>query len=111
MDVSESRQGAVTILKPNGPLTLDDTGLFKKRVRDVLTRSLGRFVLDTSAVAFVDSAGLETLADLADELAESGQTLKLCGSTDTVREVLELTDLASSFEHFEDIGDAVRSFR
>jgi len=111
MDVSESRQGAVTVLRPNGALTTDDTGLFRKRVRDVIARSLGRFVLDTSAVAYVDSDGLEALADLADELAESGQTLKLCGSTDTVREVLDLTGLASSFEHFQDVQDAVRSFR
>ena len=29
---------------------------------------------------------------------------------DTVREVLELTDLASHFEHFHDANTAVRSF-
>ena len=39
-----------------------------------------------------------------------GQALRLCCANKTVREVLEITDLASSFEHFEDTNTAVRSF-
>ena len=43
-------------------------------------------------------------------MSQSGQTLKICGANDTVREVLELTNLAALFEHFEDVNGAVRSF-
>ena len=43
-------------------------------------------------------------------MGRSGQALRLCAPNKTVREVLELTDLASLFDHFEDTNTAVRSF-
>jgi anti-anti-sigma factor len=71
---------------------------------------MGRFVVDMSAVPYVDSGGLEALADVSEELGRGGQTLRLCAANKTVREVLELTDLASLFDHFDDANTAVRSF-
>lgn len=110
MEISETRQGAVTVVKPMGPLVQSDAEQFAVRMREVMTRSLGRFVVDASAVPYVDSRGLESLVEATDELGKSGQALRLCGATETVREVLELTDLSSQFEHFQDVGSAVRSF-
>jgi anti-anti-sigma factor len=66
--------------------------------------------VDTSAVPYADSRGLEVLAELADELSGSGLTLKLCETNETMREVLDLTELASLFEYYEDMNAAVRSF-
>lgn len=110
MEIQEQKHGAVTSLKPRGPLTEADVSVLKTRLLDVCSRSLGRLVLDMSAVPFVDSVALETLLDVTDDLTRSGQVLKLCGENDVVREVLELTELASMFEHFEDVSSAVRSF-
>lgn len=110
MDIHEQSQGAVTVLKPNGALVQADAQQFRDRFMDTLQRSLGRIVVDASAIAYVDSAGLETLADLGEEMSRGGQALKLCGITETLREVLELTDLASQFDHYDDIQTAVRSF-
>lgn len=110
MQISEHRQGAVTVLKPHGPLCALDAEEFKLRVRDVLDKSLGRFVIDASEIAFVDSRGLEVLKETTDELSGSGQALRVCGANETVREVLELTDMADDFEHFSDVNGAVRSF-
>lgn len=110
MDIQQHRHGAVTSVKPHGPLTVADAGTLREQLLDVRSRSLGRLVLDVSAMPFIDSAGLEALLDVTDELAKSGQALKLCGKNDLLREVLELTDLASHFEHFEDVNSAVRSF-
>ncbi len=47
---------------------------------------------------------------MADDLAQGGQALKLCGANEVFREVLELTELTSVFEHFVDVNSAVRSF-
>ncbi len=110
MDILEQSQGAVMVLKPQGPLVQADSEQFRNRFMEMLGRSLGRVVIDTSAIPFLDSAGLETLADLAEEMADGGQSLKLCGTTETVREILELTDLSLQFEHFDDLQTAVRSF-
>ncbi len=110
MEIKEQKHGAVTALKPRGPIIEDDADRLKHLLLEVRNRSLGRLVLDLSAVPFVDSRGLEALLDVTDELAKSGQALKLCGENELMREVLELTDLASMFEHFDDVNSGVRSF-
>lgn len=110
MEIREQRQGAVTVLKPIGPLVQQDAELFAQRLSAAAGRTLGRVVVDASAIPFADSAGLEALADAADRLAESGRTLKICGEGETLREVLEITELAGLFEHFADAADAARSF-
>ena len=110
MEILEQRQGAVTVLKPQGPLVGTDAEQFKERLAGVLASSLGRFVVDASEIAFVDSRGLEVLKETTEELSGSGQALRLCGANETVREVLDLTDLDSLFEHYEDAGAAARSF-
>jgi anti-anti-sigma factor len=110
MEIDEQRQGAVTVLRPHGPLALDDALRFKRRVEDAVSKSLGRVVLDTSGIPYLDSRGLEALVDLSERLAESGQALKLCGANETLREVFDLADVSALFEQFEDVNTAVRSF-
>jgi anti-sigma B factor antagonist len=110
MRISETRSGAVTVLKPEGPILEPDADALKQKLMATLGASLGRFVLDLSAVPYLDSKGLEALVEVTEEMSASGQALRLCAPNKTVREVLELTDLASMFDHFEDTNTAVRSF-
>ncbi|MFN0011779.1 MAG: STAS domain-containing protein [Phycisphaerales bacterium] len=110
MQIEQNRQGAVTIIRPIGALVGPDADAFKAVLSEAMSKSLGRLVVDASAVPWADSRGLEVLVEASDELAHSGQMLKLCGAGETLREVLEITDLAAGFEHFHDATTAVRSF-
>ena len=110
MQVHEQKHGAVTVLKPVGPLTQDDANLLKTRMDEVGKASMGRFVLDVSSVPFIDSRGLEVLVEVHDEQGASGQSLKLSGIHPNLREVLDVTELAPLFEQYEDATAAVRSF-
>lgn len=110
MQIESERQGAVTVLKPRGPLIAEDADALRLRGADTIADSMGRMVIDASAIVYVDSRGIESLLELADELADAGRVLKLCGVNETVREVLELTETAGAFEHYEDVTAAVRSF-
>jgi len=110
MDIQEQQQGAVTVLKPVGPLTQADADQFKARVTAAATHALGRVVVDASAVPFVDSHGLETLVDVTEGLAEGGRALKLCAVGETLREALDLTGWADAFEYYQDVNAGVRSF-
>src|SRR2546421_5302572 len=110
MDIRTQRQGAVTIIRPEGPLLEADAPKVKATLLETASASLGRVVLDMEAIPFVDSRGLEVLVEITEEMSESGQALKLCAANETVREVLELTALAPLFEHFEDVSSAARSF-
>jgi len=110
VEIEEHRQGAVTVLRPRGPLVGDDAKGLVQRAREVFRETRGRFVMDAADVAFVDSAGLESLLEVTELLAPSGQSLKLCQVNETVREALILTGLGDEFEHYEDAHHAARSF-
>jgi len=110
MEIKEQKQGAVIVLRPDGPLAHDDADAVKTRAFEAMKRNFGRVILDGSDIPFVDSRGLEALLDVNDEMAAGGRSLKLCGLNETVREVLDLTDLAPRFDLYEDTNTAVRSF-
>jgi anti-anti-sigma factor len=110
MEIKEQKQGAVTILRPRGPLAQDNAEAMKTRALEAIKRDFGRVVIDGSEISYVDSIGLEALQDVNDEMASSGRSLKLCALNETVREVLDLTDLAPQLDLYEDTNTAVRSF-
>jgi anti-anti-sigma factor len=110
VELLTQQRGAVMIVRPVGPLTGAEADPFRCRVRELIRENLGRIVIDASAVPFVDSGGLESLADVAADLAQGGKGLKVCAANATLRQVLELTGLAPQFEHFDDANSAVRSF-
>jgi anti-anti-sigma factor len=110
MQIRERKQGAVIVLKPEGPLAGNDAEEFKSRLVQAQRDSLGRFVLDAARIPLVDSKGLEALVEVTEEMAQSGKALKVCAANETLRQVLDLTGLSPLFEHFEDVNAAVRSF-
>jgi anti-sigma B factor antagonist len=110
MEIQQEMHGAVTVLRPTGALTGESIAALREELDEVRQRSLGRLVLDTANVPYIDSAALELLLEVSEAMAGSGQALKLVGANDVLREVLDLTDLASCFEQFEDVNAAVRSF-
>ncbi len=110
MEIEEHKQGAVTVLRPRGPVIGDDAKGLARRAHEVFTQTRGRFVLDAAEIPFVDSQGLEALLEITELLAPSGQTLKLCQAGETLREALNLTGLSDEFEHYEDAHHAARSF-
>ena len=110
MEIQEHRHGAVVVLKPLGPLCLNDAEIFRQRIFEVMAKSRGHFVIDVSAVPYIDSQGLEAMVDTSEVLSQSGQSFKVCTVNNTLHEVLALTGFASHFESYEKVTDAVRSF-
>lgn len=110
MMLEEHNAGAVTVLRAVGSLSGEDTAGFTQRGEALIGASLGRFIVDASRITFVDSAGLEGLLTLSDRLEATGQSLRLCGAGETLREVLEITGLSGNFEFYADVNSAVRSF-
>lgn len=110
MNIAEQECGAVRVLKPDGPLIAKGADDLKARINGLLEGSLGRCVVDASAIQYADSRGLEVLVEANEQIARTGHPLKLCGVNETLRQVLELTGLAAQFEFFADANSAVRSF-
>ncbi|MBZ0171976.1 MAG: STAS domain-containing protein [Phycisphaerales bacterium] len=110
MEFTEQRHGAVSVVQPDGALTEADADGFRARMNEAISGSMGRLVLDAGEIVYVDSAGLEALLDVSEKLGESGRVLKLTRVNETLREVFDLTQTTGSFECFDDVNAAVRSF-
>ena len=111
MRVAEQRHGKVTVLKPHGPVIGADADELGGQIAQAIQEGGGRIVLDASNVPFVDSRGLEMLVDATEQLIRTGQALRIAGANRTLREVLELTDLASLFEQFDDLETCVEGLQ
>jgi anti-anti-sigma factor len=109
MNLAEQQEGDVMVLRPIGAITGSDSGRLGSRLEDLLERFPGRFVVDMAKVTLLDSRALEVLVEATEKLIRSGKALILVGPTDIVCEVLEITEVASLFEQFDDLGAAVGS--
>jgi len=110
MKVDRQRVGTVDVLSPIGALADADADGFAGVLRSRLDAVNPRLVVDMHEVPYMDSIALEKFLDVAEDLQSRGAHLKLCAASPTCREILELTGLASSFQFFDSIEDAVRSF-
>ncbi|MHB1036958.1 MAG: STAS domain-containing protein [Pirellulales bacterium] len=68
-------------------------------------------VLDMDATESLDSAALAALVESQENLRELGGDLKIATTNSVNRKILELTRLDQQLEVFENVIDAVKSFR
>jgi anti-anti-sigma factor len=70
-----------------------------------------QLVIDLRSVEVIDAAGLGELASLAVMAQTSDCSIKLAAPSDFVRQLLELTNLASLFEVYPTSNAATLAFR
>ena len=103
-------QGAVDVVKPMGPLNIENASGLLDTVTGGLSDGLPMVVLDLSEVALFDSAGLEALIDAQDATQMKGGTIKLASLNPLCQEILRITQIDQRFELFPDAKTAVGSF-
>jgi len=72
MEISKRQHGAVTIIRPDGPLVTEDAERFTRDAIEAAGEAMGRLVVDASSVSYLDSAGLEGLLSLSETLEGAG---------------------------------------
>lgn len=112
MNVLAETYGHTVMLHLKGELTEDSLSAFRQSVDHALeAKDVIDLVLDLEAVPFLDSPALEYLMDLQDKLAERLGQVKFVAPDENVRKILEMTRLASVFETFGDISEAVKAIQ
>ncbi len=109
MNLAEQREGDVMVLQPIGAIMGSDSERLGNRLEELLRDCPGQFVMDMAKVTLLDSPALEVLVEATEKLIRSGKALILIGANETVREVLELTEIASMFEQYDNLEAAVGS--
>ena len=103
--------GDIAILYCRGRISYRDEAVqFSKRVAELLPRTQ-RLVVELSGVEMIDSAGLGELVLALLWAQANGCAIRLAGPRSTLRETLEVTNLASVFEIHPSCQDAVNGWR
>ena len=110
MRIEQSRQGSVEIITIVDTVTDEEAEELRAVVESAVCANAGRVVLNVARSPYVDSRGLEALLACAESARRAGQRLKLAAVTETLREILDITDLTSQFEFYPDTEKAVRSY-
>jgi len=109
MEIKSERYGQAVILRCKGDLTSDSLEVVGKEVRRQLGDGAMDVVLNLQEAPFIDSAGLEYLLDLQDELIGRDGQLTLTNLDGNVNKIFEMTRLDVGFEILPDVVDAVKT--
>ena len=111
MNISQRQVGDVTILDVSGKITI---GVGDVQVRDAVHMALGsgarNLVLNLKNVTTIDSAGVGELVSAYTTVTNRGGKLKLINLPSKVNDILQITQLITVFEVYDDEKEAVESF-
>jgi len=110
MKVKTQNYNGVTVVELQGELDSDVAEPFRNTITDVIAKHKTGIVLDMSGVGFIDSSGLEQLLWVRDYCSENKCELRLAGLDENCARILEITQLASEFDCYAELTQAVKSF-
>ena len=111
MNIRQRQIGDVTLLEVSGKITI---GVGDVAIRDAVHVAWGGgardILLNLQGVTTIDSAGVGELVSAYTSVAHRGGKLKLVGLPPKVNDILQITQLITVFEVYDDEREAVASF-
>jgi len=105
----EAETRVIALLDPY--LNFERTDELKPRLAALIERETAngarRFILDLAKTGVIDSCGLAVLVSLERQIDESGGRLVLCGLSDLLLRLFELTRLERVFTILPDVDQAL----
>jgi len=109
IDVKEINE--VTVISVAGRITLGDgEDQFREVIRQELAKGVLKILINFSGVTRIDSAGIGELVSAYTITSNRGGKLKLCSLPNKVIEILQITQLITIFEIYDDEEKAINSF-
>jgi anti-sigma B factor antagonist len=97
LELSTEKNGDETIVRGTGKITAATADHFQSTIRGVIPGAK-RIVLDLTGVEYIDSSGLGALVSVYMAAGRAHCELELANPKPRVRDLLNLTKLASIFE-------------
>ena len=110
MNITSESHLAAIVFSIEGDLASDQVDQFKRAINETLCESQSDVILDCAGLDHIDSAGLEALLWLTDELTQQGYKLRLACVNKSVIRAIEITRLERVFNTNETVEAAARSF-
>jgi anti-anti-sigma factor len=104
------KQGAVSVVRPQGPLTEAQCAGFVEAALNKLGQGRPMVVIDLHEVPLLDSAGLEALVDVREKIEARGGAVKLAAVNALCSDILRVTGVGQKFEQYSHVKSAVARF-
>lgn len=112
MKIETRKEGGVTILEPQGKITIGEGDV---ALRDAVVKALDdgakHLLIDLHATTTIDSSGIGELVSAYHTVTRRGGSLKLLNLPPKVHDILQITQLVTVFEVFDDEVEALMSFQ
>jgi anti-sigma B factor antagonist len=111
VEIITEKSDAGFLLKLKGDVDMNSSSDVRGALGDVFkksTKGTRALFIDLSQVRYMDSSGIATLVEAMQTCMKQGARLRLVDLSPAVRDVFELARLASVFEIFPTITDAVK---
>ena len=110
LKIEKRANQGIAILACHGRVMFgDEANLLRSALKDVLTTNR-KVVVDLAEVNHLDSGGLGMLVGVRSTAKADGGEIKLSGLGQRLRDVLQITKLATVFEVYDTEQQAVESF-
>lgn len=111
MKISSRQREGVTILEPQGKITI---GVGDVALRNAVHEAVGggsrNILIDLSGVTTMDSSGIGELVATYTTVTNRGGKLKLLHLPPKIQDIMQVTQLITVFEVFDDEAEAVASY-
>ncbi len=111
MKISTRERDGVVILEPKGKITI---GVGDVALRDAVLEQVDggaeKLLMNMSGVTTMDSSGIGELVSAYTSVKNRGGKLKLLNLPPKINDILQITQLITVFEVFDDEDEAVASF-
>ncbi|MEW5922388.1 MAG: STAS domain-containing protein [Candidatus Zixiibacteriota bacterium] len=111
MNLSDFEQSGVIVLEPKGKIMGGpDATILHERLHELIEQGKKKFVIDLSRVEWMNSTGLGILISGLTTLRNNNGELKIANVTEKIKSLLIITKLATVFEAYDTVEDAIQSF-
>jgi len=110
VEINNEKIATGFLMKLKGDVDMNTSADVRKALAEVFKQSSPAnkaLLIDLSQVRYMDSSGIATLVEVMQNCMKSGMRLRLVELSPPVRDVFELARLASIFEIFPTMAEAV----
>lgn len=111
MRISVREREGVTVLEVRGKITIGEGDIaLREAVGDCVRTGAQNILLDLAGVTTIDSSGIGEVVSAYTTVTNQGGNLKLCNLSAKVSDILQITQLITVFDVYDDEDEAVASF-
>jgi anti-sigma B factor antagonist len=104
--------GGVRVLDLEGKITIGSGDVeLRKQVEDAIAAGHLNVLLNLGGVTHIDSSGIGEMVGCFTTVARKGGKMKLLHLTQKIHDILQVTQLITVFDVFDDEAEALASFK